>query len=270
MALIKNGFLINTSKNVAGTIFYKHAGSQFSRSMPQYPEGWLGSEKQQLVQAALGAISHYIAERPGFGKWVNMNFNRRGRRYRGTGRDRLIGWTIRSISRDRLGHELGWDEFETNVNNMLLSENNVGLAVTRALPPTFSDWTKLQIEDSVVVDAGTSTTVVTGAITQQAVFSWMGQQRFFSDRSFSRSRIFLYVWGSTLQEGNTAPIYAIEMSTTTINGVRAFRGTGTFPGNFSSLPYCIGMGAELTTMVNTVTPLNTIVMGGFSKNKTII
>lgn len=264
MAIIKNGFLINTSKNVGGTIYYKYKGDQFSRSMPQYPEGWTGSEKQQLVQRTLGTISRYIAERQSFAAWVNMNVTRRGRRYRGTGRDRLIGWTIDSLSHDSSGQPLTWDAFASQMNDMLSTESNTGLAVVRALPPTFSDIYKVQIDSYIAVGKSGSLTTITANIPQRVLKSWIGQQRYFSSRSFHSDELILYVWGSTLQVGATSPIYAIETELVSLTGEPIFSWAGEFPGDFTVLPYRVALGAKLYNTVNPEPLFNTVLIGGFS------
>lgn len=91
MAEIKNGFLISTKSKVAGTVLYRANGKQLMRGVPVYPKEYVGSDSQIKARDFFAEMSSLVASYSAQLSIFNAFQLSKGRRYKGTYRDQLLG-----------------------------------------------------------------------------------------------------------------------------------------------------------------------------------
>lgn len=91
MAEIKNGFLISTKSKVAGTVLYRANGKQLMRGVPVYPKEYVGSDSQIKARDFFAEMSSLVASHSAQLSIFNSFQLSKGRRYKGTYRDQLLG-----------------------------------------------------------------------------------------------------------------------------------------------------------------------------------
>lgn len=99
MAIVKSGFLTAMSKSVAGLNFYRADGTQYVRSKPTLPEGYVPTVNQALAQEIFGVVSARLDRVSGLFQMLELNYSLVNKNAKKTYRDIALGAAMYHICR---------------------------------------------------------------------------------------------------------------------------------------------------------------------------
>lgn len=103
MAILKSGPLIALSKSVGGLNFYRADGTQYVRSKPVLPEGYVPTVNQLLARQLFGLASKNIDRISLLAQMMDLNYSLVNKNATKTYRDVAIGFMMRYLCRDADG-----------------------------------------------------------------------------------------------------------------------------------------------------------------------
>lgn len=125
MAILKSGALISLTKSVGGLNFYRADGTQYVRSKPVLPAGYVPTVNQLLARQLFGLASASIDRVSLLAQMLDLNYSLVNKNATKTYRDVALGFMMRYLCRDSDGKPFSFEDKEAMA--AILSENPVPL-----------------------------------------------------------------------------------------------------------------------------------------------
>ena len=103
MAILKSGALISLTKSVGGLNFYRADGTQYVRSKPVLPTGYVPTVNQLLARQLFGLASTNIDRISLLAQMLGLNYSLVNKNATKTYRDVALGFMMRYLCRDADG-----------------------------------------------------------------------------------------------------------------------------------------------------------------------
>lgn len=110
MAILKSGPLIALSKSVGGLNFYRADGTQYVRSKPVLPEGYVPTVNQLLARQLFGLASKNIDRISLLAQMLDINYSLVNNNANKTYRDIALGFMMRYLCRGSDGKPFSYEE----------------------------------------------------------------------------------------------------------------------------------------------------------------
>lgn len=178
MAEIKNGFLISTKSKVAGTVLYRANGKQLMRGVPVYPKEYVGSDSQIKARDFFAEMSSLVASYSAQLSIFNAFQLSRGRRYKGTYRDQLLGRMVGNFYVKPDGTPRNYTELE-NLRNAIAKKPGLWLlrnmrvpAFPQHMPLNSKSYVAVQPDGNVLITVNTQNTEIISVLEYMRMRGW--------------------------------------------------------------------------------------------------
>lgn len=112
MAVLKSGALISLTKSVGGLNFYRADGTQYVRSKPVLPAGYVPTVNQLLARQLFGLASNNIDRVSLLAQMLDLNYSLVNKNATKTYRDVALGFMMRYLCRDSNGKPYSFEDKE--------------------------------------------------------------------------------------------------------------------------------------------------------------